>query len=214
VVISQVYGGGGNSGATLKNDFIELFNSGNQTVSLTGWSVQYMTAAGTGNWTVTSLSGSIAPGHYYLVQELAGAGGTVDLPTPDVIGTTNLAAGAGKVALVNVATALNGACPSSATILDEVGYGTTATCFEGAGPALAPSGNTQSALRSGGGCTDSNVNSADFTAATANPRNTASATNQCPGTFAPPMSARFDPGREFSLAFYKIILCIPGLWLL
>ncbi len=28
VVISQVYGGGGNSGATLKNDFIELFNAG------------------------------------------------------------------------------------------------------------------------------------------------------------------------------------------
>ncbi len=26
VVISQVYGGGGNSGATYKNDFIELFN--------------------------------------------------------------------------------------------------------------------------------------------------------------------------------------------
>ncbi len=28
VVISQVYGGGGNSGATLKNDFIELRNNG------------------------------------------------------------------------------------------------------------------------------------------------------------------------------------------
>ena len=26
VVISQVYGGGGNAGATLTNDFIELFN--------------------------------------------------------------------------------------------------------------------------------------------------------------------------------------------
>ena len=28
IVISQVYGGGGNSGATLTNDFIELFNRG------------------------------------------------------------------------------------------------------------------------------------------------------------------------------------------
>ena len=28
IVISQVYGGGGNSGATFKNDFIELYNLG------------------------------------------------------------------------------------------------------------------------------------------------------------------------------------------
>ena len=35
VVISQVYGGGGNAGATLKNDFIELFNRGTSSVSLT-----------------------------------------------------------------------------------------------------------------------------------------------------------------------------------
>src|SRR3546814_7952029 len=33
VVISQVYGGGGNSGATLKSDFIELQNHGSDTVS-------------------------------------------------------------------------------------------------------------------------------------------------------------------------------------
>ncbi len=41
VVISQVYGGGGNSGATYTHDFIELFNRGASSVSLTGWSVQY-----------------------------------------------------------------------------------------------------------------------------------------------------------------------------
>jgi hypothetical protein len=33
IVISQVYGGGGNSGATLKNDFIELYNRGSDPVS-------------------------------------------------------------------------------------------------------------------------------------------------------------------------------------
>ncbi len=37
IVISQVYGGGGNSGATYKNDFIELFNRGTTTVDITGW---------------------------------------------------------------------------------------------------------------------------------------------------------------------------------
>jgi hypothetical protein len=81
VVISQVYGGGGNSGATLKNDFIEIFNRGNTTVSLAGWSVQYASSAGT-TWQVTPLTGSIAPGQYYLIQEAAGTGGTVNLPTP------------------------------------------------------------------------------------------------------------------------------------
>ena len=41
VVISQVYGGGGNTGATFTHDFIELFNRGTSSVSLAGWSVQY-----------------------------------------------------------------------------------------------------------------------------------------------------------------------------
>ena len=39
VVISQVYGGGGNSGATYTNDFIEIFNPTQTAVSLAGWSV-------------------------------------------------------------------------------------------------------------------------------------------------------------------------------
>src|SRR5207249_585645 len=82
IVISQIYGGGGNSGATYKNDFIELFNRGAAPVNVTGWSVQYASATGT-TWQVTNLSGSISPGQYYLIQELAGAGGTTNLPTPD-----------------------------------------------------------------------------------------------------------------------------------
>ena len=86
IVISQVYGGGGNSGATLKNDFIELFNRGTTTVDLTGWTVQYASATGT-SWTATALSGSIPAGGYYLVQEAQGTGGTVDLPTPDALGS-------------------------------------------------------------------------------------------------------------------------------
>ena len=73
VTISQVYGGGGNSGAPLKSDFIELHNNGTSAVSLSGWSVQYASATGT-SWQVTTLSGSIAPGGYYLVKEADGAG--------------------------------------------------------------------------------------------------------------------------------------------
>ncbi|HEY6952333.1 MAG TPA: lamin tail domain-containing protein, partial [Bacteroidota bacterium] len=79
VVISEVYGGGGNSGATLKNDFIELYNPTDAIVSIDGWSVQYTSAAGT-SWQVTNIQGMIAPKGYYLVQEAVGAGGTVNLP--------------------------------------------------------------------------------------------------------------------------------------
>src|SRR5687768_15559603 len=73
VVISQVYGGGGNSGAPWQNDFIEIFNRIDSAISVAGWSVQYASAGGS-TWQVTSLTGSVAPGGYYLVQEAAGAG--------------------------------------------------------------------------------------------------------------------------------------------
>ena len=81
VVVSEVYGGGGNSGATFKNDFIELYNRTGSAIDLAGWSVQYASAAGT-SWQTTALSGTIAPGGYYLVQEGAGAGGDLPLPGP------------------------------------------------------------------------------------------------------------------------------------
>ncbi|HEX5637490.1 MAG TPA: lamin tail domain-containing protein, partial [Gammaproteobacteria bacterium] len=70
VVISQVYGGGGNTGAPYTHDFIELFNRGTSTVSLAGWSVQYASATGTGNFGVNSSqltelpNISLAPGQY------------------------------------------------------------------------------------------------------------------------------------------------------
>ncbi len=175
VVISQVYGGGGNSGATYKNDFIELFNAGTTEVNLAGWSVQYASAAGT-SWQVTPLTGTIAPGGYFLVQEAQGAGGTVALPTPNVIGTIPMGAGASKIALVNNATALTGACPLTSAV-DFVGIG-TANCFEGTAGTPASS-NTLAVLRKNDGCTDTNANSADFTAVAPAPRNSSSATRTC-----------------------------------
>src|ERR1019366_4702711 len=83
IVISQVYGGGGNSGTTLRNDFIELINRGSTPITVTGWSVQYASATGTA-WDRTLLSGAIQPGHYYLIQEAQGNGGSASLPAPDL----------------------------------------------------------------------------------------------------------------------------------
>src|SRR5476651_2667781 len=100
LVISQIYGGGGNAGATFKNDFIEIFNPGSAPVNVAGWSVQYASATGT-SWAATPLTGTIPAGGYYLVQEALGAGGTTALPTPDAVGTTAMSATAGKVLLAS-----------------------------------------------------------------------------------------------------------------
>ncbi|HEX9407861.1 MAG TPA: lamin tail domain-containing protein, partial [Thermoanaerobaculia bacterium] len=70
IVISQVYGGGGNSSATFRNDFVEVFNRSGSAVSLTGYSIQYASATGTGTFAsngVVALSGTLAAGQYYLV---------------------------------------------------------------------------------------------------------------------------------------------------
>ena len=176
VVISQVYGGGGNASTTYKNDFIELYNGGTSTVDLTGWSVQYGSSGGTSWSNKTNLSGTIAPGHYYLIQEAAGTtGGTTALPTPDAIGTINMSGTAGKVALVTNQTPLSGTgCPFAAAVADFVGYG-GANCFEGTA-ATAPLSNTTAALRNGDGQQDSGNNGTDFTAGAPNPRNSSSTT--------------------------------------
>src|SRR4051794_16001310 len=73
VEISEVYGGGGNSGGTLTNDFIELYNAGEAAVDLTGWTVAYFSASGSST-TPTPLTGTIASHHTYLVQESQGTG--------------------------------------------------------------------------------------------------------------------------------------------
>jgi uncharacterized protein len=187
VVISQIYGGGGNSGATYQNDFVELFNAGSASADLSGWTVQYATSAGT-SWQSTPLSGSIAPGRYYLVQLASTAAVGAVLPTPEATGTTNLAASGGKIALVTDATALTcgataGSCTGVSSVRDLVGYG-SATDYEGSGAAAALSA-TSAAIRDGGGCTDTNDNSADFSSGTPTPRNASAAANACAGTPPP-----------------------------
>jgi DNA/RNA endonuclease G (NUC1) len=176
VVISQLYGGGGNSGATFTNDFIELFNPGSQSVSLTGWSVQYASSAGT-SWQVTNLSGSIPAGGYYLVQESLGAGGTTPLPTPNATGTIAMSATAGKVSLVSSTTALTGACPTG--FVDQVSFGTAAS--DCGFKTTATLSNTTAAIRGSQGCAYTGDLSADFVAGTPNPRNNATPVHVCPG---------------------------------
>ncbi|SEK39365.1 hypothetical protein SAMN05428989_0034 [Pseudoxanthomonas sp. GM95] len=192
VVISQVYGGGGNSGATFTNDFIELHNTGTASVDLSSYSVQYASATGS-SWQITALSGSIAPGGYYLVQEGKGSGGTTALPTPDASGGIAMSGTAGKVALSASQTALSGTCPTG--MVDLVGFGSTASCFEGSGATPAPS-NTLAVLRAGDGCTDTNNNASDFATGAPNPRNSATAGSICGAAGTPLLSIADASGDE------------------
>jgi uncharacterized protein len=167
VVISQIYGGGGNTGATYKNDFIELYNKSSAAVNLSGWSVQYASSTGT-SWQATPLSGTLAAGAYYLIQEAAGTGGTVNLPTPDAFGTIAMSGTTAKIALRNTTTLCSGTCSALPNTIDFVGYG-TANDFEGSvGPATT---NTTSILRAGTprGAQDTDNNATDFSTGAPSP---------------------------------------------
>ena len=188
VVISQVYGGGGNSGATFNKDFVELFNKSTTAVDISGWSIQYQSATNnTAVWFVNTIPAStiIQPGKYFLIAfGTAGANGAA-LPTPDFDYTTGtpaplqLSATSGRVALVNNATALAIGCNSgNSNIIDLIGYGSTTICFEGTAPATGLSA-VLAAIRLNGGCTDNNQNSTDFSTGTPAPRNSATAANVC-----------------------------------
>ncbi|HEX6443562.1 MAG TPA: lamin tail domain-containing protein [Streptosporangiales bacterium] len=166
LVVNEVYGGGGNSGATYTNDFVELANRGDSSVSVDGWSVQYHSGGTTGSWQVTTLSGTVAPGARYLVAEAKGAGGTQSLPDPQAGGTIAMSATSGTVALVHDTAALT--CADSASCqsasVDLVGYGTAA--INETSPAGGAS-NTDSVQRTDKA--DSDDNSADFTSAAPTP---------------------------------------------
>ncbi|MBM9460080.1 ExeM/NucH family extracellular endonuclease [Nocardioides sp. zg-536] len=166
LVITEVYGGGGNSGATYSADYVELFNPTAAPIALGGSSLQYRAAANTAAAANTFAlpDVSVPAGKHYLVQCAGGANGG-PLPTADTTACTlNLSGTAGQVFLASTTTGIaaqtNGAAPWAFhdAVVDFVGFGTAAV-FEGAASAPAPS-NTTSISRSGAADTDSN--SADF----------------------------------------------------
>lgn len=156
IIISEVYGGGGNSGATLKSDFVELYNTTSSAINISGWSVQYYSATGTapatGNTGVIP-EGKIIPAHgYFLIAAAAGTGGTVDLPTADVITALAMSGSAGKVILFNTVDPQTISATDIATVTgnaafkDYVPFGTTPTPVWGSAMA-ANATNTTSAQR-------------------------------------------------------------------
>jgi MYXO-CTERM domain-containing protein len=181
LVISQVYGGGGNSNAAFKNDYVELFNSGSASVSTLDLSIQYAPATNP-TWQVFALPDAVIdPGHYFLVQLAADTATAPPIPTADAVSTINIGNKSGNIALVQgtarIVCADGGVTRCAPFAIDFVGYGSTS---EREGTASAPMpGNDKSIFRNGGGCIDTDENRADFTVATPAPRNALSAPVSC-----------------------------------
>ncbi|MDI3292124.1 Ig-like domain-containing protein, partial [Polyangium sp. 15x6] len=187
VVISQVYGYGGEFGATYLYDYIELHNRGKTPVSLKEWSLQF--ASGTGLFYTSSYltSKTIPPGGYFLVQEGSGLGsyGTWLPVPPDVTHTASVYGGQGKVALVSSYTQVSGDCPlGNTSLVDFIGYGSSVSCYEYEDeddytPGPYTPDPKKSLFRVGDGCTDTNNNEADFVVGTAAPRSSFGAAHIC-----------------------------------
>ncbi|MCS6711479.1 ExeM/NucH family extracellular endonuclease [Brachybacterium sp. EF45031] len=159
VVINEVYGGGGNSGATYTHDFVELRNTGTEPVSLDGWTLQYASKTGTFNNSL-ALSGTIAPGDTFLIQLAQGAGGTTPLPGADLTGTINAAGTGGVFALSDASGKLactGTTCATDPAVVDLVGWGGAST-YSGDAPAPATTNATSVARTASTG-----ENSTDFT---------------------------------------------------
>ncbi len=137
--IYQIYGGGGNPGATYTSDCVVLFNSGASPASLNGCSLQVPTGAGATTWPVPASTtyrvnlpnATVLPGKFYMVQTftLSGGAGVPLTPTPDFVANTlNLATTEGKIALMSSTAAGTGACAgtpvgSGGAVIDFVSFG-------------------------------------------------------------------------------------------
>jgi hypothetical protein len=221
VRISQIYGGGGNTGATYSRDYVELFNSSGSPVNIGGWSLQYGSATGTINLgtcpnclTVIPQGATIPAYGYYLIALAQGTVAAPALPvTPDLdvpqAAANNLSATAGKIGLKTDALAAGTPCSPQSAFVDLIGWGSTANCFETA--PTAPPSNSSMAVRNNGGLIDTDNNSTDFAIVSAAvPRNSSStntplvtitASAGANGSISPsgPVSVNYGSDQAFAL---------------
>lgn len=92
LVLYEAYGGGGNSGAELKNDYIVLKNISDKPVDLTGRKIEYYAANRSlgDSPTTAELSGTVPSGGYYVIKAAAGKDGSKELPRFDMEAKINM----------------------------------------------------------------------------------------------------------------------------
>ena len=181
--ISQIYPRGGETGAIYQSDFIEIFNRGNTTVDLNGWSLNVDAFDGSSfsRGGVRFLASFPLPPGAHLLFQFPGSGTNGqplngDIPFP----VGGLGSTGGHIMLVAKDQTAPVGCPvlpdPSGAVVDFVGYG-SATCSEGAVAPLPPA--TKSLLRIGNGCTDTDNNFNDFSLADPTPHGLSSPFTPC-----------------------------------
>jgi len=188
VRISQVYPGSG-VGCTWSSKYVELFNSSGSAVDIGGWSVQYGSATGstfgssTFNYVMIPAGKTIPACGYFLIKGATGTNGAALPITPDI--DASLSSGmspsgtGGKLALFNDQVTNRSCTAAQAVAVDMVGWN-TGNCFETVAATWSAGINTNVLVRLGGGMTDTDNNSTNFTqlgAGASPPRNSGSATN-------------------------------------
>jgi 5'-nucleotidase len=174
LVISEVYGAGGNSGAVYDADYVELYNPTSAAIDLAGDYIHYRSAGGTSGGSPFALSGTVPAGSHFLIQMgTVGANGAA-LPTPDAVASPafSLAAAGGQVYLLSSSSPITstGDQAGAPGVIDMVGA-SGSTSFETAAAGAASA--TQSLNRDATG-TDTDNNSADFSLAAPSPQDTGS----------------------------------------
>ncbi|MFZ9882635.1 MAG: lamin tail domain-containing protein [Phycisphaerales bacterium] len=214
--ISQVFGGGGSTSATAAYnvDYVEIFNSGSEPISLAGYTIEYGSA--TGNWGSSSTTiftfpkgAVIAPCAYMLVASATPSTGGAALPiVPDYTFSIAMSATNGKVAIFRqVNTNLACGAEIKGTLVDKVAYG-TANCAEGT--AVGALTSASGAVRNNDGLADTDVNLDDFTITTPPiPRNSASPSPAGCGGKPPACPADLDSDGQVGASDLAILL---GAW--
>ena len=197
VVISKVYGGGGNGASGFNSDFAEIFNRSDAPVNLNGWSFQSARITDVPGFVsrICLLSGVINPGEYRLIRTNQSSAVGAAIPLADFIAEPlfGMESSFGRVVLVST-TNLVGTNYTRGDVVDLVGYGTGVGSFEG----VAPVGTLSDILyaqRKSGGCQDSNQNAIDFEVqlALGLPNNAATPASVC-ASIVPPCLADIAGG--------------------
>jgi len=208
IVISQVYGGGGD-GSSKPGDFVELFNPTKAPIKLSGLVLQTQLRKKTG-FDKTKLidlgDATIEAGHYFLVSFSAGKTFGADKKQPDLEIKDHggdFIVGGGAVALVAKDTPCNEGCTDATPARDIVGYGyadeaKTMPEQHLSNLAPTPASGEQAVLRLGNGCYDSGMNEVDFSASSAPTPRTSAISFDCDLLFPAAKPDAGDPDVDAS----------------
>ena len=181
LVINEAYGGGGNSGATYKQDFIEIKNIGSTPISLDGKYLHYASAANAFSSYHALPNVTLQPGQLFVVRESQGNGGTVDVPADYIApiptgyngnpsgSSAGFAMGGSSFKIALTSSTNQPTAAVGGDVIDFVAAGSNVNMYEGTGGAPAPS-NTASVQRKNTIVDiDTDDNSVDFIVAAPTP---------------------------------------------